>query len=120
MDSYGIKSSQEFIDVTKATSASQFNFNSKYEKFKSKLKGIKEIPSNGTVTIVHGFKYYPVWLCFAESKITANHKLLSTASRTVASLSSKTDTNQVSIRDWAGTGARAVFYNILEDPVSLQ
>ena len=120
MDSYGIKASKEFVDVTKATVASQFNFNSKYETFKSLLRGIKEVPSNSTVTIVHNLKYYPVWLCFAESNITANHKVLSTASRTVARLSSKTDTYQVSIKDWNASGARAVFYNILEDPASLQ
>src|SRR4030067_1156343 len=120
MADYGIKASKEFINVLTATDVSKLNFTSKYELFKSLYKGIKQIPSGGTVTIVHGFKYYPVFLCFAESKITANHKLLSTASRTVASLSSKTTTYEVSIRDWASSGVRAVFYNVLEEPISIQ
>ena len=116
---FGVKTSQNNKDVLTKLPFADLSFSTAYEMFKVFSQGISEVSSGGTLNLTHNLKYIPIFLVYGKSNVTTTGKMLCTAARALTGYRTFTTTSTVSIIDNEASGAREVFYHLLEDPISI-
>jgi hypothetical protein len=118
MANYGFKAVSEGNNVLTTEDVSKIYFSSRYESFKTSIRGTRQLNGSATLDITHNFKYVPIFLIYAQSSFNTNFKLLCTADRTKSQLRTRATTSYVTLTEWSGV-TRSVFVDILENPVSV-